>query len=104
MSSYITEIVAVGTSIASAIVGWRLGGRQRIKNENNDAITRGADQIVDSSTKLMNRLEEMLEQERTRVEIEREHRDMCEKSLREHKEILDSLKKKVDYLERKTLK
>jgi predicted P-loop ATPase/GTPase len=64
-------------------------------------LTRGADQIVDTSNKLLETLQNLLSEERERVNEERKHRELCETSLSQHKRMIDELSKKVKQLETK---
>jgi hypothetical protein len=101
MKEHLTEIVIGVTGVATTAAAWWFGGRQRNKVEKDDALTRGADQIVDTSNKLLSTLEALLKEERERVTEERTHREMCEASLGEHKRMIDELKRKVNALEKK---
>jgi hypothetical protein len=94
MSSEHSAEIAIGvTGLVTSMTAWFLGGRQRTKNDSTDTLTKGADQIVETSNKLLGRLDAMLEEERS-------HRAMCEKALSEHKAMLDELNIKVKQLER----
>jgi len=94
MSMDNTEIAIGITGLVATMAAWRFGGRQRAKNENTDAITKGTDQIVETSSKLLAKLDQMLDEER-------EHRIACETSLGEHKELIVNLTKKVAELEKR---
>jgi ribosomal protein L7/L12 len=91
-----TGVVGLVTTIAA----WSLGGRHKARNEYSDSITAGTDKIVDTSKKLLETMEAMLEQERERVNVERDHRELCESSLKEHKKLLDNLKREVEELKK----
>ena len=101
MKEHLTEIVIGVTGVATTAAAWWFGGRQRNKNESDDILTRGADQIVDTSNKLLEMLNHLLAEERERTKEEREHREMCETALAHHKRMIDELKKKVNALEKK---
>jgi len=100
MSGHLTEIVIGVTGVATTAAAWYFGGRQKNKNEKDDTLTRGADQIVDTSNKLLDMLNNLLTEERERTREERQHKQNCENSLAEHKLLIDDLKKKVDILEK----
>lgn len=104
MREYITEIVIGVTGVATTGAAWYFGGMQKNKNEKNDTLTRGADQIVDTSNKLLDMLNSLLTEERERTKEERDHRQNCENSLAEHKLLIDDLNKKVDILEKNSKK
>ena len=100
MKEHLTEIGIAITGIATTAVAWYFGGKQRSKVEADDVLMRGADSIVDTTNKLLDRLNTIVEEERTRTNEERQHRETCEASLREHKKLIDDLKKKVSALEK----
>ena len=87
-------IVSLVSVMAGAVSGWTMGGKQKAKNESTDAITKGTDQIVETSTKLLAKLDQMLNEERV-------GRKCCEDSLTEHKKLINSLSKKITELEKK---
>lgn len=94
-----TGVVGLVTTIAA----WGLGGRHKARNEYSDSITAGTDQIVNTSKKLLETMEAMLDQERERVTaiqehaaLEREHRETCEAALKEHKGLLDAIRKEIE--------
>jgi glutamyl-tRNA reductase len=87
-----TGVVGLVTTIAA----WSLGGRHKARNEYSDSITAGTDKIVDTSKKLLETMEAMLEQERERVVVERDHREMCEKALSEHTQLIKELRKEIE--------
>lgn len=74
-------LIATGTGIVTTITAWVWGGRQKNKNERTDAITRGTDKIVETSNRMLDRLNEMVIKAQEAAEIEREHRNYCEKEL-----------------------
>ena len=93
-----TGVVGLTTTIAA----WYLGGRHKARNEYSESITAGTDKIVDTSSKLLEKMEQMLEQEAARTkteteraELERDHRELCEKALRDHQKQLDLLQREV---------
>lgn len=90
-------ILLVGT--LTTATAWFLGGRQKATNEKTDSITVGVDRIVETSNRMIERFERLLDDESKRLEIEKEHREMCEVSLREHKILIDVLNDKVKKLE-----
>jgi hypothetical protein len=101
MKEYYSEIAIATAGIITAAGAWFLGGRQKHKNHSDEVLTRGADQIVDTSNKLLETLQNLLNEERERVKEERTHRELCETSLLEHKRMIDGLSKKVKLLESK---
>jgi len=99
MKEYYSDIAIATAGVITAAGAWFLGGRQKNKNHSDEVLTRGADQIVDTSNKLLETLQHLLQEERNRVREEREHREMCEKSLKEHKDMIEVLNMKVKKLE-----
>jgi hypothetical protein len=97
--NHINEIVIGITGVVTSIAAWMYGGKQRNKNEQNDTLTSGTAKIVDTSNALLDRLQQLLDQETLRVAAEREHRESCEKSLSEHKRMIEELMAKVKILE-----
>ena len=95
----LSGVSLVTTSVAS-VLAWKLGGKQRASNERADAITAGTDKIVDSSNKLLQRMDEMLVQEQERVKVERDHREMCERELKEQKAMIEELRKEINKLKK----
>ena len=85
MKEHAPEIVVATIGVVSTYVAWLLGGKQNAKNSKDDTLTRGADMIVESSQKLLQTLEKMLEEER-------QHRQTCEDSMREMKLEIDELR------------
>lgn len=96
MSDYKSEILISLAGIVTSITAWILGGKQSSKNQTKDTLTAGADRIVETSNKLLTRLEQMLDEET-------KHKENCEKSLKEHKRLINELRKKVENLERKNI-
>jgi len=94
MKEYATEIATAIVALTGMAGSWFLGGKQASRNKTNDSLTKGADQIVDTSNKLLAKLEQISNDERERAESERTHREICEKSL-------SVLTEKVEYLENK---
>jgi TolA-binding protein len=86
MSETKIAIIAGITTLATSIAAWVMGGRQATKSTEKDALTKGADQIVETSGKLLITLEKM-------VEDERAHRLNCETQL-------DALKGEINKLRR----
>jgi hypothetical protein len=101
MSNYTSEVIIGVTGIVTSIAAWLYGGRQKNQNEQNDTLTSGTSKIVDTSNALLDRLQQLLDQETARTEIEREHRESCEASLREHKRMLEDLYIKYNDLQKK---
>jgi hypothetical protein len=97
--NHINEIVIGITGVVTSIAAWVYGGRQRSKNEQNETLTSGTSKIVDTSNALLDRLQQLLDQETARAASEREHRESCEKSLSEHKMMIEQLMGKVKKLE-----
>jgi uncharacterized protein HemX len=100
MKQHSTEIIIGILGLVTTSAAWIMGGRQKAKNEHTDAITVGTDKIVDTSNKLLERLEKLLNEETQRHLAEKAHRELCETSLREHKEMISELQKKVSQLEK----
>jgi hypothetical protein len=107
MSETKFAIIATASSIITAITGWWLGGRQSSKATEKDSITKGADMIVESTQKLQVLFEKLLEQETERANIEKEHKEACEKKLaeikKENSEIKsenNEIKKRLNQLEK----
>lgn len=86
MSYHMTEIVVGVVGVATTATAWMLGGRQRTKNESDDTLTKGANQIVETSNNLLTTLQTMLSEERT-------HRQDCETKLRDLGIKIDELEK-----------
>lgn len=87
--------IAVGiVGFIGTIIAYFTKGRQQNKNEKVDSITSGTDKIVETSNKLLERFEELLNSEQ-------KHRKACEESLRNHKKMIDDTNKKVRVLENK---
>lgn len=89
---------SIGGELTIAIVGvlttasaWFLGGKQKAKNDHNDILTKGANQIVESSNRLVEMLERLLEEER-------KHRTACEDLLLDHKKQINAMNKKIEEL------
>jgi hypothetical protein len=101
MKEYASEITLIVSGLITTAGAWFLGGKQVSRNKTNETLTSGANQIVDSSKKLLETLERISEEEREKAIIERTHKESCEKSLLEHKVMLQSLSKKVACLEKK---
>jgi len=107
MKEYAAEIGLIIGGIITTAGGWFFGGKQASKGKTNETLTRGADQIVDTSNKLLEKLDQIATEERERTDIERArteteraHKVSCEESLREHKKMINDLKKKVGKLEK----
>jgi hypothetical protein len=88
MTEYKTELLALISTVVAGWLGWRFGGKQTAKVAEKDSLTRGADQIVDTSGKLLDLLKSALEEERLRKEAEeklkleeQQHRNHCEAEL-----------------------
>jgi hypothetical protein len=101
MKEYYSDIAIATAGVITTAGAWFLGGRQKHKNASDEVLTRGADQIVDTSNKLLETLQNLLSEERERVNEERKHRELCETSLSQHKRMIDELSKKVKQLETK---
>lgn len=101
MKEYYSDIAIATAGVITTAGAWFLGGRQKHKNASDEVLTRGADQIVDTSNKLLETLQNLLSEERERVNEERKHRELCETSLTQHKRMIDDLSKKVKQLETK---
>jgi len=101
MKEYASEITLIVSGLMTTAGAWFLGGKQVSRNKTNETLTSGANQIVDTSKKLLETLERISEEEREKAEVEKRHKESCEKSLLEHKEMLNILDKKVKFLETK---
>jgi len=89
MSDIKIAIITGVTGLTTTIAAWILGGKQNLRNSTNDAITKGTDQIVETSTKLLTTLEKM-------VDDERGHRQSCEAKLAELKTEIENLKSRFN--------
>lgn len=78
LPAIVTGVIGLTTTLAA----WLMGGKQNAKAHKDDVITKGTDQIVETSNKLLQTLEQMLKEERS-------HRTSCEASLIEHKKKMD---------------
>jgi len=87
-NEYTSEIVVGVVGVVTSTVAWVLGGKQNIKLSEQDTLTKGADQIVETSGKLLTTLEKMLTEERT-------HRGNCESELAELKRRIEELECKI---------
>jgi hypothetical protein len=81
MKEYVTEILLAVSAIINAIMGWKLGGKQKAKNDEiqtkasskateNDSIANGAERLIGTSERLMLRLEarlDVVEKENTKL-------------------------------------
>lgn len=100
IENYLSEILQITTAIVVTSLAWFFGGKQSSKRKTENTLTQGADQIVDTSQKLLETLDGYLEQSRNREKKERTHKENCEKSLQEHKIEINTLKSKVAKLEK----
>lgn len=91
---YQNQILGAIILSVSSYVAWILGGRQRSKNNTNDSITKGTDSLI-------NTLEKLIEIANENIESERSHRISCEKSLAEHKQMIDELRVEINNLKTK---
>ena len=98
MKEHYAQIMLIIGGIITTITAWNLGGKQKHRNENTDSITKGTDSLIGSLEKLVKIMEENLQKEVERTQIEREHRDACEKSLASHKKMINELQKEVKLL------
>jgi hypothetical protein len=89
-------VVTLVSSSINILLMWKFGGKQSNNNTRADAITSGTDKIVDSTNKLLERMDYMLDQER-------EHREKCEHSLSEHAALIYDLRKEIELLKKRTL-
>jgi hypothetical protein len=94
MSEAKQAVIIAVTGIATGIAGWLFGGKQKLKIDGNEVITRGANAIVETTNTLLATLQVMIEEER-------EHRKSCEDSLREHQDMLRKLDNEIKQLKRK---
>jgi uncharacterized protein Yka (UPF0111/DUF47 family) len=88
MKEHLPEIVIGIVGVATTSAAWLMGGRQRTKNEKDDTLTRGADQIVETSNKLLSTLQAMLDEERR-------HRQSCESKLDEFERKIKELEQRI---------
>lgn len=98
--NHTTEIVIGIVGLTTTVAAWVMGGKQKANNERTDAITAGTDKIVETSNKMLERLEKLLNDETERLHHEKTHRELCEKSLTEHKLMIGELQVKVANLEK----
>ncbi len=89
------SVLGVASASYNIYLHWRLGGRQQAINSEKDTLTHGADRLIDSSNKLLDKMQLMLEQETERVNLERDHREHCENALKELREEIELLKKRT---------
>ncbi len=89
------SVLGVVSASYNIYLHWRLGGKQQASNSEKDTLTHGADRLIDSSNKLLEKMQQMLEQEIERVNLERDHREHCENSLKELREEIELLKKRT---------
>lgn len=101
MNEYYSQILITIGAVISTITAWNLGGKQKHKNDSTDSITKGTGSLIGSLEKLVEIMQDNLEKEVERTQIEREHRDACEMSLREHKKMIDELRKELNEVKRK---
>ena len=99
MLDFKTEIITAILGVIGMIATWKLGGKQSVKNQTTDSITAGTDKIVDTSNKLIDRIELMLQQEEIRTATEREHRETCEAKLKRVENDMKVLRKSFNDLE-----
>lgn len=91
---YQNQIFGAIVLVVTSYVAWILGGRQKSRNDTNDSITKGTDTLI-------NTLEKLIEIANQNIESERSHRLSCEKSLGEHKVMIDQLRKEINQLKKK---
>lgn len=101
MLDFKTEIITAILGVIGMIATWKLGGKQSVKNQTTDSITAGTDKIVDTSNKLIDRIESMLQQEEIRTATEREHRETCEAKLKKLEHDIKVMRKSFNDLESK---
>ena len=89
MKEHLSEIIITATGVMTTASAWMLGGRQKSKNETRDTLTRGADQLVDTSKKLLKIAEEA-------AKAERERTHECQKKLAELRNRVECLEKKLN--------
>lgn len=95
-------ILGLVSTIVTGLIGWYLGGKQQTKNSTLKATTSADGTVVDTTRELINLMKEMLAAETERKELEIQHKENCEKDLKEHKKLLDGLRKEVNQLKRKS--
>lgn len=104
MNDYRTELIGIVGAAVAGLIGWVFGGKQKAKTDQTDSITRGTDKIVDTSTKLLEKLENMLNESRENEKIariredeakQREHK--CEQQVAELRKEFDNFKSKCNY-------
>lgn len=81
------EVIIAAAGIATTAASWFMGAKQRSKNESHDTLTKGANQIVETTNKL-------LEMAQRAYEEERQHRASCEQQLKELRQEIAEIKKK----------
>lgn len=85
MESNESVIVTGVVGFVTTAVAWFLGGRQKAQNSTTDTIANGADKIVDTSNKLLDTLQMMLQEER-------QHRAKCEAGIEELRKEVNAIK------------
>lgn len=94
MNENLPAIITGVVGVVTTVTAWLMGGKQNAQAQKDDVITKGTDQIVETSNKLLQTLEQMLNEERS-------HRVNCENSLSEHKTLIDELRREVNQLKKK---
>jgi hypothetical protein len=94
------SVVGLVSATYNIYLHWRLGGKQTVDNQTKDSITAGTDKIVETSNKLLEKMEQMLMQESLRTKVEKDHRESCEKQLAEHQKQINLLTKEIEKLKR----
>ena len=81
-----TGIIVTGIiGVVTTATAWALGGKQKAQNDTTETIAKGADQIVDTSNKLLDTLQTMLQEER-------QHRAKCEAGIEELRKEVNAIK------------
>jgi hypothetical protein len=92
MKDHMSDIIIGVIGITTTATAWFLGGKQRSKNDKDDTLTKGANQIVETSNNLLSTI-------RGYWAEEREHRISCEEALRKSDQRIDELERKLEQLE-----
>jgi ornithine cyclodeaminase/alanine dehydrogenase-like protein (mu-crystallin family) len=75
MDSNTTQLIIASSGILTTVSAWILGGRKKAKIDSLTIVSDGADKLVDSTLKLVDRLEQYLSEEK-------QHTNKCEERLK----------------------
>lgn len=83
----LTDIL-ISTGILAVIVNYFFGGKQKLKNDSLDPLTRGADTSVSTMERILLKQEEMIDKANI-------HLDTCEEKVKELTERVQELERKA---------